>query len=78
MVVDVIKWSILIPIGFYNALSTQPWCGIDEKGLRAMHKKGMVEGILDCSSGFDFCEHCIYGKQNRVIFLSKDTEQKKY
>ena len=32
---------------------------IDEKGLHSMHRKGMVEGLTDCSSEFDFCEHCI-------------------
>ena len=35
---------------------------INEKGFCAMCSKGMVEGILDCSSKFDFCEHCFYGK----------------
>ena len=49
---------------------------IDKKGLCAMHMKCMVEGILDCSSEFDFCEHCIYGKQNRVSFASKATREK--
>ena len=49
---------------------------IDEKGLRAMHKKGMVEDLPDCSSKFDFCEHCIYGKQNHVSFPRKATREK--
>ena len=35
---------------------------MNEKGLRVMHIKGMVEGILDCLSEFDLYEHCIYGK----------------
>ena len=46
---------------------------IGENGLRAMQRKGMVEGLPDCSSEFEFCEHCIYGKQNRVSFPSKAT-----
>ncbi|KAL3633614.1 hypothetical protein CASFOL_022376 [Castilleja foliolosa] len=29
----------------------------------------MAEGVPECSMGFGFCEHCIYGKQNRVRFL---------
>jgi hypothetical protein len=41
-----------------------------------MHSKGMVEGILDCLSEFDFCEHCIYGKQNHVSFPSKVAREK--
>ena len=31
---------------------------------------GMVEGMSNCSVVFDFCEHCVYGKQNRVTFPS--------
>jgi hypothetical protein len=30
----------------------------------------MVEGMSNCSLDFDFCEHCVYGKHNRVIFPS--------
>ena len=53
------------------------WLGhIDEKGLRAMHKKGMVEGLPDCSSEFDFYEHCLYGKQNHVRFPIKAIREK--
>jgi hypothetical protein len=37
---------------------------IGEKGLRTAHDKGMVEGMSNCTLDFDFCEHCIYGKQN--------------
>ena len=49
---------------------------IDKKGLRAMHRKGMVKVLPNCSSKFDFCEHCIYGKQNYVSFPSKATISK--
>jgi hypothetical protein len=38
---------------------------IEEKGLQILHSKGMVEGMYNCSLDFDFCEHCVYGKQNR-------------
>ena len=41
-----------------------------------MHNKGMVEGLPSCSFKFDFYEHCIYGKQNHVSFLSKATRPK--
>jgi hypothetical protein len=41
---------------------------IGEKGLRLLHGKGMVEGMSNCSLYFYFCEHCVYGKQNRVRF----------
>jgi len=30
----------------------------------------MVEGMSNCSLDFDFCEHCVYGKQNWVRFPS--------
>ena len=39
---------------------------IGEKGLRLLHGKGMS----NCSLDFDFCEHCLYGKQNQVRFPS--------
>jgi hypothetical protein len=42
---------------------------IREKGLRLLHGKGMVEGMSNFSLDFDFCEHCVYGKQNSVRFL---------
>ena len=43
---------------------------IGEKGLRILHGKGMVEGMSNSSLDFDFCENCVYGKQNRVSFPS--------
>jgi hypothetical protein len=43
---------------------------IEEKGLRLLHGKGMVEGMYKFSLDFDFSEHCLYGKQNRVRFPS--------
>lgn len=49
---------------------------ISEKGLRSMHSKGIVEGFFNCSSKFDFCEQCVYGKQNRVSFSTKVTTVK--
>ena len=45
---------------------------IGEKGLRTLHGKSMSNCTLD----FDFCEHCIYGKQNRVRFPSSATRAK--
>jgi hypothetical protein len=49
---------------------------IGEKGLRAMKNKGMVEDFPECNLEFDFCEHCIYGKQSRVRFPSRKTREK--
>ena len=49
---------------------------IGEKGLRALQGKGMVEVMTDCTLDFDFCEHCIYGKQNQVRFASGATRAK--
>jgi hypothetical protein len=46
---------------------------IEEKGLRLLHGKGMVEGMSNYSLDFDFCEHCLYGKQNQVRFPSGAT-----
>ena len=39
-----------------------------EKGLQILHQNGMVEGMSNFSMDFNFCEHCVYGKQNRVSF----------
>ena len=39
---------------------------IGKKGLRILHGKGMSNSSLD----FDFCENCVYGKQNWVSFSS--------
>ncbi|MBY3556030.1 DDE-type integrase/transposase/recombinase, partial [Modestobacter lapidis] len=39
-----------------------------EKGLSTISTKKLVEGVPECSMGFGFCEHCLYGKQNRVKF----------
>jgi hypothetical protein len=33
----------------------------------------MVEGMSNFSPDFDFCEHCVYGKKNRVRFPSGAT-----
>ena len=49
---------------------------IREKGLQALQGKGMVEGMTDFTLDYDFCKHCIYGKQNRVRFASSATREK--
>ena len=35
---------------------------IGKKGIHSMHSKGIVKGLLHCSSNFDLYEHFIYGK----------------
>jgi hypothetical protein len=49
---------------------------IEEKGLGLLHNKGMVEGMYKFSLDFDLCEHCVYGKHNRVRFLSGAMREK--
>ena len=46
---------------------------IGDKGLQLPHGKCMVEGMSNYSLDFDFCEHCLYGKKNRVRFPSGAT-----
>jgi hypothetical protein len=46
---------------------------IREKGIRLLHNKGMVEGMSNFSLDFDFYEHYVYGKQNRVRFPYGET-----
>jgi hypothetical protein len=48
------------------------------EGSSLLHGKGMVEGMSNCSLDLDFCEHCVYGKQNRVRFPSGATRQKEF
>jgi hypothetical protein len=36
-----------------------------------MHNKGMLEDFPECNLEVDVCEHCIYGKQMWVRFLSE-------
>ena len=43
---------------------------IGEKDLRILRGKGMVEGMRNSSLDFNFYENCVYGKWNRVSFLS--------
>ena len=49
---------------------------IGEKGLRTLHGKGMVKAMSNCTLDFDFYEHWIYGKQNRVRIPSGATRAK--
>eukprot|EP00253_Pinus_taeda_P030226 PITA_30226 len=73
-----LKFSVVLEIGVENLVvfgeKTMPWNQrlghIGEKGLQILHGKGMVEGMGNSSLDFDFCENCVYGKQNRVIFPS--------
>jgi hypothetical protein len=43
---------------------------IRKKGLQLLQGRGMVEGMSNLSVDFDFYEHFLYGKKNRVIFPS--------
>ena len=48
---------------------------IGEKGIQSLQGKVMVEGMSNCNSYFYICEHCLYGKQNRVNFPSSTTRE---
>jgi hypothetical protein len=58
-----------------QSLEKRLCCGIKDWGIleRRVHGKGMVEGMSNCSLDFDLCEHCVYGKKNRVRFPSGAT-----
>jgi hypothetical protein len=43
---------------------------IGEKGLGLLQGNCMVEGMYNYSLDFNLCEHCVYGKYNRVRFPS--------
>jgi hypothetical protein len=38
-----------------------------EKGMQILHKRNLLPDLKQID--LDFCEHCVYGKQKRVIFL---------
>ena len=66
----------LVVSGEKTMLRYQRLGHIGEKGLRILHGKSMVEGISNSSLDFDFCENCVYGKQNRVSFPSGGKRKK--
>ena len=43
---------------------------IGEKGLWVLKDKNIVDGLTNPAPEFDFCAHCIYGKDNFVQFYS--------
>jgi len=48
-----------------NTMLWHQWLeNIGEKGLQIIHGKGMEEHMSNSSLDFDFCENCVYGKQN--------------
>ena len=49
---------------------------IGEKVLQSLQGIGMVEDMSNCKLDFYFCEHCLYGKKNRVKFPSGATREK--
>jgi hypothetical protein len=50
---------------------------IREKDIQLLQVKGMVEGMSRCALYFDFYEHCLYGKLNRVNFPSGSMRERK-
>ena len=58
----------LVVSGENTMLWHQRPSNMGEKGLPILHGNGMVEGMSNSSLDSDLCEHCVYGKQNRVIF----------
>jgi hypothetical protein len=48
---------------------------IGEKKLRAMRNKGMDEDFSECNLEVDFCEYCIYGRNNRERFPCRATRE---
>ena len=49
---------------------------IREKDLQGLQGKCMIVGISYCTLDFNFCQHCIYGKHNQVIFAFGATRAK--
>jgi hypothetical protein len=47
---------------------------MSEKGMQILHKINLLPYFKQID--LDFCEHCVYGKQKRVIFLRVGKEKK--
>jgi hypothetical protein len=47
---------------------------MSEKGMHILHKRNLLPDLKQID--LDFCEHCVYGKQKRVIFLRFGKEKK--
>jgi hypothetical protein len=47
---------------------------MSEKGMHILHKRNLLPDLKQID--LDFCEHCVYGKQKRVIFLRVGKEKK--
>jgi hypothetical protein len=47
---------------------------MSEKGMKILHKRNLLPNIKQID--LDLCEHCVYGKHKRVIFLRVRKEKK--
>jgi hypothetical protein len=47
---------------------------MSEKGMQILHKINLLPDLKQID--LDFCEHCVYGKHKRVIFLRVKKEKK--
>jgi hypothetical protein len=47
---------------------------MSEKGMQILHKRNLFPDLKQID--LDFCEHCVYGKHKRVIFLRVRKEKK--
>jgi hypothetical protein len=47
---------------------------MSEKGMQILHKRNLFPYIK--KNDLDLCEHCVYGKQKRIIFLRVRKERK--
>ena len=70
--------EILAVSGEKTMLWNQRLGHIGEKGLRILHRNGMVEGMSNFSLDFDFYEHFVYEKQNQVSFPSRAKRETRY
>jgi hypothetical protein len=48
---------------------------VSEKGMQILHKINLFPYLKQID--LDFCEHCVYGKHKRGIFLKVGKEKKK-
>ena len=47
---------------------------MSEKGMQILHKRNLLSDLKQID--LEICEHCVYGKHKRVIFLRVKKEKK--
>ena len=64
----------LASIGTYTTLRHHRLGHMSEKGMHILQSRKLLPGLKQID--LEFCEHCVFGKQKRVIFLRVGKKKK--